>query len=181
VAGRSRPDVLINDVEAELALAETEVAPEELPVDGAEVTLFVATGDAPLDGADDTLPVGAEEMLPDGAEETPLAPVGDAWAPTDEPPAWADERLDNAEESMEADVGSRKSLPRDVGAGSPPVPVRVPVGSPREMSDCESHTDDGMLYGPSDDGAAPDVGQVVVVVEIVGGKDGADVETTVVA
>jgi hypothetical protein len=116
VAGRSRPLVPIDAEEAELALAGTEVVPGELPVDGAIAALLIRAGDA--------LPVGAGDALPGPTEEvTASTPADESTDVADEPPATADDRLDSAEESTEAAVGSRNSLPNDVGAGSPFVPA----------------------------------------------------------
>lgn len=108
-----------------------------------------------LDAAEETLLIGAEEMVADGGcdalegglREPARAPVGDAVGAVDEAPLRADERLDSAEESTEALGGLRKSLPSDVGAGSPFDPARGPVGSPRETSDCEAQIFSGMLRG----------------------------------
>jgi hypothetical protein len=118
-------------------------------------TLSDVTGDTLSDGAGDALLDGAGDALSDrvggallvGARDVLLVLVVDASTPADEPPATADERLDKAEESTEAGGGSRNSLPKDVGAGSPFVPARGPDGSPREIPDCDSHTEVGMLYG----------------------------------
>lgn len=124
-----RTEITLPDA-AEEALAEEPSSRVTLPPPRTEITL--------LDAAEETLLFGAGDMVADGAgeaEDPATGPVGDAFAAVDEASLRADERLESAEESTEASGGLRKSLPSDVGAGSPFDPAKGPVGSPREMSD----------------------------------------------
>lgn len=187
----------VDSVTPELSVtALTEVAAAELPLTATGLTLEALSDDTKVtlpppriertfsDEAEGMLPVGAGPGLAEAAGNSlmdviageKMAAVEDASVPADEALCKAD---DSAEESTELSGGSRKSLPSEVGAGSPLVPARDPDGSPRTMLDCDAHTDSGMLYGLYDVGWDPDA-QVVVVVEMASGELGAEVETTVV-
>lgn len=127
--------------------AEEPLSSVMLPPPRTGTTLLDAAGEALLAGAGDMAADGAGDALEGGAAEPATAPVGIGFAAVDEAALRADERLESAEESTEASGGLRKSLPSDVGAGSPFEPARGPVGSPREISDCDAQTWSGMLRG----------------------------------
>jgi hypothetical protein len=172
VTAASTPLVSTDVEAAEVALAGIEVSPADVLVDGAMVALLVASGAELLAG---TKVLPASALVEDSTDEEPMGVA-------DELPAIADERDDIADESTEADGGSKKLLGNDVAAGSPFVPANGPVGSPSEIPETVSQTDDGMLNGEYDDGrVAPSLGQVVVVVDRLSVVLGAVVDTTVVA
>lgn len=172
-------EVTMTDEAAEITPdAAEEITPdeaEETTVDAADKTLLVGAGDMVADEAGDALEGEAEDPT--------TGSVGAAATAVEETLPKADERLESAEEPTEASGELRKALPSDVGAGLPFSPAKDPVGSPREMSDCDAHTDSGMLRGGYCEGGGDPDGQVVVVVEMVGrnGGVGAWVETTSVS